>query len=134
MENGIAVGAMHLGPTGLLHFCELHLGIPVAESSSIQRVFRYHQALQKNKENSFYKKSFEANDLDSAATLLHWRDELKMAGWDFKTDKTTPKRLADLASVEDKMQPGFADRYRQVYELIKTTTVNRQPSTADPAR
>ena len=120
MENGIAVGAIHLGPSGLLHFLELHLGIPVVDNSAIQRVFRYHQALQKNKEGSFYKKSFEANDLDSAATLLQWRDELKMAGWDFKTDKTTPKRLADLAKVEEPVQPGFAGRYRQVYHLIKS--------------
>ena len=127
MENGIAVGAIHLGPSGLLHFLELHLGIPVADGNAIQRIFRYHQALQKNKEGSFYKKSFEANDLDSAATLLQWRDELKMAGWDFKTDKTTPKRLTDLAKVEDPIAPGFADRYRQVYSLIK----NKQPVPLD---
>jgi PD-(D/E)XK nuclease superfamily len=127
MENGVAVGAIHLGPTGLLHFLELHLGIPAIESSMIQRVFQYHQALQKNKEGSFYKKSFEGNDLDSAATLLQWRDELKMAGWDFKSDKTTPKRLTDLAKVEEPMQPGFADRYRQVFYLVK----NKQPIPLD---
>jgi hypothetical protein len=120
MENGVAVGAIHLGPTGLLHFLELHLGIAAADGGTIQRVFQYHQSLQQNKENSFYKKSFEANDLDSAATLLSWRDELKLGGWDFRTDKTSPKRLADLAKVEDQLQPGFADRYRQVYHLIKS--------------
>jgi len=120
MENGIAVGAMHMGPTGLLHFLELHLGIYPADGGAIQRMFQYHQALQKNKEGSFYKKSFEANDLDSAATLLQWRDELKMGGWDFKTDKTTPKRLTDLAKAEEQIQPGFADRYRQVYHLVKS--------------
>lgn len=119
MENGIAIGAMHLGPAGLLHFLELHLGIPAPETNSIQRIFQYRSILQNNKENSFYKKSFEANALDSAATLLQWRDELKLAGWDFKADKTSPKRLADLARIEEKIQPGFVDRYRQVYQLIK---------------
>jgi ATP-dependent helicase/nuclease subunit B len=119
LENGVAIGAIHLGPTGLLHFLELHLGIPAPETNTIQRIFQYRQALQQNKEPAFYKKSFEANALDSASVLLHWRDELKMAGWDFKADKTTPKRLADLAQVENKIQPGFADRYRQVYQEIK---------------
>ena len=130
MENSIAVGAIHLGPSGLLHFLELHLGIPPSEGSAIQRVFQYHQALQRNGEGSFYKKSFEANDLDSAATLLQWRDELRMAGWDFKKDKTTPKRLADLAKAEDRLQPGFADRYVDVYRIIKTS-VDRRRSTVD---
>jgi ATP-dependent helicase/nuclease subunit B len=122
MENGVAVGAVHMGPAGLLQFLELHLGINYAEPSAIQRVFQYHEHLEKNKEGSFYKMSFEANHLDSAATLLTWRDELILGGWDFRVDNTTPKRLADLAKTEDELEPGFADRYRQVYQLIK----NRQ--------
>jgi ATP-dependent helicase/nuclease subunit B len=119
MENGVAVGAVHFGPAGLLNFLELHLGIFNADSSSIQRIFQYHEHLQKNKEGSFYKSSFEANHLDAAATLLTWRDELKLGGWDFRGDDATPKRLADLAKTEDQLEPGFADRYRQVYQLIK---------------
>jgi len=118
MEKGVAVGAVHLGPAGLLQFLELHLGINNADRNAIQRIFQYHEHLQKNKESSFYKKSFEANHLDSAATLLTWRDELKLGGWDFKADKTTPKRLADLAKTESQLEPGFADRYQQVYQLI----------------
>src|SRR3954470_22500646 len=117
IENGVAVRAIHIGPAGLLQFLEQHLGIGNEDSSAIQRIFQYHEQLQKNKEGSFYKKSFEANHLDSAATLLTWRDELKLGGWDFQADKTTPKRLADLAKTEDQLQPGFADRYRQVYQL-----------------
>ena len=50
MENGVAVGAVHIGPAGLLHFLELHLGINNADSSAIQRIFQYHEHLQKNKE------------------------------------------------------------------------------------
>src|ERR671912_695317 len=79
MENGPAVGAIHLGPAGLLNFLELHLGITMAESSTIQRIFQYHNQLQRNRNNSFYQKSFAASDLDVATTLLKWRDELKMA-------------------------------------------------------
>jgi len=123
MENGVAIGAVHIGPAGLLHFLELHLGVNYVERSEIHRIFQYHEQLQKNKEGSFYKNSFEANHLDSAATLLTWRDELKLGGWDFRVDNTTPKRLADLAKTQDQLQPGFADRYRQVYKLVK----NKQP-------
>lgn len=119
MQHGVAVGAIHLGPSGLLHFLELHLGIPVIEASSVQRIFQYHEALRNNLRNSFYEKSFEANDLDSAAKLLTWRDELKLAGWDFKVNARTPARLADLAKVEGIMKPGPADRYRLVYSMIK---------------
>ena len=119
MENGVAVGTMHMGPAGLLHFLELHLGIPASDNSPIQRVFQYQQSLQKNKDGSFYEKSLEANRLDSTTRLLQWRDELKLAGWNFQVDKTTPRRLADLAKTEEQMVPGFADRYRHVYQLIK---------------
>src|SRR5688500_4152503 len=119
MENGVAVGAIHMGPAGLLHFLELHLGIHNAGSSAIQRIFQYDKQHQKNKKGSFYEKSFEANQLDSSATLLTWLEELKLAGWDFQADNTTPKRLADLAKNEDQLETGFADRYQQVYQLVK---------------
>ena len=120
MKDGIAIGAIHLGPTGLLHFFELHFGIPASTGTQIQRVFQYRERLEQSRSGSFYENSFDVNDIEVASTLLNWRDELKMAGWDFKTDKTSPKRLGDLARVEGEMDPGFADRYRQVFHLIKS--------------
>src|SRR5215204_1155881 len=120
MSDGVAVGAVHLGPAGLLHFMELHLGIASMESSPIQRIFQYRSKLQENRQNSFYENSFESNQLDVATTLLKWRDELRIAGWDFKTDDSTPKRLCDLARVEEhSIHPGFADRFRTLFGVLK---------------
>ncbi|HET9278627.1 MAG TPA: hypothetical protein VFN95_10575, partial [Flavitalea sp.] len=120
MENGVAVGALHFGPAGLLHFLELYLGIASIESSPIKRIFQYRSKLHGNRENSFYENSFESNELDVATTLLKWRDELKIAGWDFKTDASTPNRLRHLARVEEQsIHPGFADRFRELFKLLQ---------------
>ena len=76
MKDGVAIGAIHLGPTGLLHFFELHLGIPASTSTQMQRVFQYREKLEQSKSGSFYESSFDVNDIEVASTLLNWRDEL----------------------------------------------------------
>ena len=124
MQNGIAVGAVHLGPAGLLNFLQLHLGVPAPESNTLKRIFQYRNNLEKHQQGSFFKNSFEVNALDVSTALLLWRDELKLAGWDFKTDASSPKRLHDLALVEkEELHPGFADNFREIYRLLK----NDQP-------
>ena len=52
-----------------------------------------------------------------AETLLRWRDELVLAGWDGSLDPVASERIRDLAEVEGlagpDLLPGFGDRVRK---------------------
>ncbi len=45
MQNGVAVGGLHMGPKKLLNFLELHLGMAPSGQSEIERLFSYRQQL-----------------------------------------------------------------------------------------
>ncbi|MEP6949262.1 MAG: PD-(D/E)XK nuclease family protein [Ginsengibacter sp.] len=119
LQNSVAIGNRHMGPLALLDFLELHLGLPGSCASKMERIFNYRKNLLHNSKGTFYEKSIKTNDLEVAIKLLTWRDELKIAGWDFKTDKTTPARLQHLANAE---KPGIGDhnpeRFCRIIEAL----------------
>jgi ATP-dependent helicase/nuclease subunit B len=120
MQNGVSVGNRHMGPLALLDFLELHLGIPGSCTNKIERIFNYRKNLHKNANGSFYEKSLQTNDLEVAIKLLGWRDELKTAGWDFKTNKSCPSRLKDLAKVEEvNVGTGDPERFCKIIDALK---------------
>ena len=109
-----------MGPLALLDFLELHLGLPGSRTNKIERIFNYRKNLHNNAKGSFYEKSLETNDLEVAIKLLGWRDELKTAGWDFKTNKSCPSRLKDLAKVEQQsIGAGNPERFRNIMNALK---------------
>jgi hypothetical protein len=119
-QNGVAAGSIHLGVHGLMNFIGLHLGIPKPLSNSIKRIFDYRKNLHANSKESFYHQSLEANDLDVATTLLAWRDELKLAGWDFKLNRSASSRLRDIAALEkDGIAVGFPEAYLEIIKLLQ---------------
>ncbi len=127
-----------LGERNLLHFLETHLGLAGYPSNTdYLRIEIFRQALQQNLEiepTAFFAQSFEADRFATATALLEWRDELLLAGWDFvcHSERICPPRLKTLAEVEiffrKKLSKppasveafGFADRFSQVFEKIKT--------------
>lgn len=111
-----------MGPLALLDFLELHLGLSNACSNKIERIFNYRENLGKNAKGCFYEKSLQTNDLEVSIKLIKWRDELKTSGWDFKTDKSCPGRLKDLAKVEQQsIAPGTAERFCNIIEALNKT-------------
>jgi hypothetical protein len=103
-----------------MNFIGLHLGIPKPLSNSIKRIFDYRKNLHANSKESFYHQSLEANDLDVAKTLLAWRDELKLAGWDFKLNRSASSRLRDIAALEkDGIAVGFPEAYLEIIKLLQ---------------
>src|SRR5688572_32982145 len=120
MQNGVAINSSHMGPFALLDFLELHLGLPNSCINKVERIFNYRSNLQNNAKGSFYERSLSINDLEVTLKLLEWRDELKTAGWDFKTDKFCSARLKDLANAE---QPGIGagnpERFRNILKALK---------------
>src|ERR1700736_5292342 len=106
------------GPQGFLRLLELRLGLASKPVSAAGRIVQYREFLQKaaSIKERFYTASFAKDPLAVAETLLRWRDELVLAGWDGSPDPS--QRIRDLAEVEGlagpNLSPGFGDRLRKV--------------------
>ena len=95
------VGELHCGPRGLLRLLETRLGLTGVWDPYPYRVEAYRRRLLvADHERRFYHDSFKACSLAVAETLLGWRDELLLCGWDFHPGTHVPARLQDLAAVE----------------------------------
>ncbi len=134
-------GEYYVGPSKLLLWLEGQLGLSgYRNNTAYLRIELYRQALGQQLLEApsmppFYEKSFAADRFATAESLLAWRDELLLAGWDFVWSEVLVPRLQALASVEvffqKKLQDpelgvqaaGFADRFAQVLESLKTRTV-----------
>jgi hypothetical protein len=108
------------GPSGFLGLLELRLGLISKPASTAIRVAQYHNLLKDSasKKPRFYSESFRKDAFSTAATLLRWRDELILAGWNGSAVRSHSPRLRDLAEVEAvaeaTLSAGFGDRIRLV--------------------
>ena len=120
------IGYVTAGPQQLLSILETQLGLlPVAFSGGA-RIVQYWACLKEaNNPGRFYHRSFEADELGVARTLLDWRDRWHEAGWEGKFDRSAGKRLDDLAEVESiargRVAPSAGER------------LSSAPSPLDPA-
>ncbi len=135
----IRAAELFAGPKKLLHWLENQLGLSgYPENTDYLRIELYRQSLGQHladEAHAFYEKSFAADRFATAASLLVWRDELLLAGWDFALAVNLPPRLATLAAVEILFQNklsdpeigpqafGFADRFLQVLNTVETRDV-----------
>jgi hypothetical protein len=108
------------GPNGFLGLLELRLGLISKPASAAVRVAQYRNLLGNSASTKprFYRESFGKDGFSTAETLLRWRDELILAGWNGSADPSHSSRLRDLAEVERMaeatLSPGFGDRVRLV--------------------
>lgn len=137
----VQVGHLYAGDARLLAYLEAQLGLSVEqENTNYLRIEFYRQALLEvltttKDGRPFYGASFETDPWAVAETLLAWRDELLLYGWDFTTDESCPPRLADLARVEPLFQAkvkalafdgrilGVADRWARVLAWLRVRPV-----------
>lgn len=127
---GTEGGRHYFGPQGLLFMLESHLGLIGHPTDNEHiRIEQFRQAIKKHlavHPNTFYTHSFTADQLATAARLLQLRDQLKLAGWDFMSEATTPVRLKTIAEIEALIQDsekglaaGFADRFIHILTQLK---------------
>lgn len=124
----------YVGPSGLLGFLEVRLGITAREKPGHENLADFTKAAQatatKNKD-IFFAQSLALAPLATAGELLRWRDELVLSGW--KVDTPLPEGLTSgakailrgLAEVESILPDGFrsmADRWRILLATLKTET------------
>ena len=125
---------IHVGPSGLLGFLEVRLGITAREKPGHELLANFTKAAQavaaKNKD-VFFAQSLKLAPLATANELLRWRDELVLSGWE--ADTPVPEGLTSgarsilrgLSEVESALPGGFrttADRWRILLATLKTET------------
>lgn len=138
VSNPVQGGVHYAGPNRLLWLLEIHLGFQGFPTGNDHlRIEQYRQVLTKwlQQDNTvFYAKSFYADQMATATELLSRRDELLLAGWNFKIASEQSHRLEVLAALETlffvdgieeeqenciRFSPGFADRFVQVLFGLK---------------
>src|SRR5580704_947069 len=103
------------GPHGFVRLLELRLGLSSKDVSSASRIVQYREFLLRaaSMKSRFYTPSLAKDPLAVAETLLRWRDELVLAGWDGSPDPAASQRIRDLSEVErlarSDLSPGFGD-------------------------
>lgn len=114
-----AFGELICGPRRLIDVLEVRLGLAQKSLSPAWRIARYREFLEKAGVDRprFYSESFAKDGFAVGETLLGWRDELILAGWD-ESSQPASQRLRDLGDVErmgvPDLLPGFGDRIRAV--------------------
>jgi len=113
-----------VGELQLLSILERELGLRGKYKSIKEREIEYLDILNdyhKN-QNSFIFESFKKDPIGISKELLRWRDQLKLANWDF--EKGISERLDLISEIESsKLSKGTTDRLHQVFR--KLTTVER---------
>ncbi|MGF6596290.1 hypothetical protein P3T23_000997 [Paraburkholderia sp. GAS448] len=114
-----------VGPMGLLGLLETWLGLSRPEVSTAQRVTSYLGHLRRQSGQArFYSRSLEADGVGASAKLVSWRDEWRLGGWDGTAPAGSPRRLLDMAEVEQiasgNIPPGPAERLAAVLAVLET--------------
>lgn len=126
------IGEQRCGPLGLLQILETRLGLSGVWEPEPYRVEIYRQRLMAADNGTrFYSRSLKADAQGVAQTLLLWRDELLLSGWDFTADASWPARLMDLSAVESippSIVPvvpwGFSERVRAVMSKLPSASLD----------
>jgi ATP-dependent helicase/nuclease subunit B len=96
-----SIGRVTVGAAGLLSILETQLGLVIPRESQAKRLVQYRSCLlQFDSPGRFYNQSFHADPFGVSKTLLSWRDQWYLAGWDGAFAKGIGKRLRDMANVE----------------------------------
>ncbi len=118
-----ALGEVTVGPHGFLGLLETQLGIPARDISFTTRLIQYLGCIdQLAHTQAFYHASYEADPFSVARTLLQWRDQWYLAGWQGSFAESAPGKLKDMAAIEQlartAVEPGLGQRIQRVLQLL----------------
>lgn len=122
------LGALTVGPQGLLDILETQLGLVARQPCAAQRTATYRDCLAHcNNPLRFYHASFSADELGVAAALLAWRDDLYLHGWDGRVGADASQRLKDLAEIETQARAQVAPSMGQRLVNVAKALDSRRP-------
>ena len=106
-DQTVVMDVQVLETQGLLSQLAMHAGIHQEIPSFPERLTSYHKALLEfddiNKDNLFHR-SIEIDSMSVAKTLLRWRDNLSLCGWNSETKLENCSRLNTLAVIDTYFQ------------------------------
>ncbi|MDF0665685.1 MAG: PD-(D/E)XK nuclease family protein [Nitrospira sp.] len=117
------LGEPVLGPLGLLNLLETRVGLPRAECTQAQRITQYRECLKRcDTPERFYHASFAVDPIGVSASLLSWRDEWYLGGWNGNAPPGAELRIGDIAAVEkvarEVVFPSLGERLGQLAEAL----------------
>lgn len=126
-----ALNEITVGASGMLGLLEPQLGLIADLIPQSRRVVQYLECLKQcNHPKRFYHRSLDADELGTAATLLNWRDQWHLYGWEGKVAAGASGRLQDMAEVEQlactKVAPSEGERLASILRVME----RRMPSIA----
>lgn len=121
------LGEITVGTNGMLGILETQLGLIAESVPHSTRVVQYLDCLKHcDHKDRFYHRSLETDELGTAATLLGWRDQWHLYGWNGEVKSTSAKRMSDLADVEhtvlDKVAPSEGERLARIIQVMEGRT------------
>ena len=108
-SNHVTLDVQVLETQGLLSQLALHAGIHQQTPSFPERLTSYHKALMeydKSHGDSIFHRSVQIDSMSVAKTLLHWRDQLALCGWNQQTTLQDCTRLNTLAEIDSYYHDG----------------------------
>ena len=122
-KRKVAMDVQVLETQGFLSQLALHAGIHQQIPSFPERLTAYHKALLEydadNADNLFHP-SIEIDSMSVAKTLLHWRDNLALCGWNCHTKTDGCTRLNALAEIDSYYQDeGLAKLLQKLMSQIE---------------
>ena len=117
------VGEATVGPRGLLRLLESDLGIAPVLAHPAEEVALYRECLaDRDHRTRFYHCSLRVDPVGTARTLLDWRRQWYLHGWDGTFPEQASARLADMAAVESiaagRVAPCPGQRLRRILQLL----------------
>jgi RecB family exonuclease len=118
-----SIGDLVCGPLRFVEILETQLGLKRKSMGDMPRIFQHVKVLEalSAKQDRFYSASFQKDPLSVSETLLQWRDELLLAGWNGGVDGGS-RRLRDLADIHEAMKGlvglGQPDRLLAIREAL----------------
>lgn len=129
-DKDASQGVVVVGPAGLISILETRLGLAKSIPNPGIRIGAYLKFLKQHDDGQrFYSKSLKADAWSTAKTILAWRDQLKMAGWDNNASCKTSPRLSTISELEKLFQnellEGHVDRLHSICNsLIKMDKID----------
>jgi RecB family exonuclease len=117
-------GYVTAGPGTFLSILETQLGLAAPAAAPTTRLVQYRACVKQfDSPKRFYHASFQVDDLSVARTLLNWRDEWYLAGWQGTFSQKAGRRLRDMAEVEalagKQVSPCFGQRLQAAINALK---------------
>lgn len=118
-------GVVVLGPAGLIGVLETQLGLSGVHVHQAVRIGQYLRRLRAADNGEFfYSRSLQADYWSTAKQVLAWRDDLVLSGWKGILPESSPRRLKEMATVENleelELSSGLGDRLTRIFAALGT--------------